>query len=228
MQGQQSGGDRRLQALRALRDQRAQGAPPALPLGSTSSYSPDNMSEVTGHEQQEEDPPVVMFTNEAGEQTPLDPMQGVLFYLENQQGQRTFLERQEGWRDRLPTPNHLRTIPQVLLTRRRWVYATVVDNQMEVINDDWVERPHRYLSRPWFGTVVFFEGQGRRDGQCPTGGDDQDDQDQPSETINYDETILFDLAFVFKQASDIELAEFYTAKQDGTGCLVQQPEKRGV
>ena len=39
------------------------------------------MSEVTGHEQQEEDPPVVMFTNEAGEQTLLDPMQGVLFYL---------------------------------------------------------------------------------------------------------------------------------------------------
>ena len=187
-QAQQSGGDRRLQALQRLRDQRAQGVPPALPLRSSSSYSSDNVSESTDYavvqrvlhfDQQEEDPPVVMFTNEEGVHIPLDPTQGVLFYLENQQGQRTFLERQDGWRERLPTPNHLRTIPPVLLTKRRWVYATMVDNHMEVINDDWVERPHRCLNQPWFGTVVFFEG--RRGGQEPSDDDDdQEDQDRQS------------------------------------------------
>ena len=95
-QAQQSGGDRRLQALQRLRDQRAQGVPPALPLRSSSTCPSDNVSESTDYavvqrvlhfDQQEEDPPVVMFTNEEGVHIPLDPTQGVLFYLENQQGQ---------------------------------------------------------------------------------------------------------------------------------------------
>eukprot|EP00435_Cladocopium_sp_Y103_P068864 s448_g32.t1 len=126
-QASQSGGDRRIQALQSLRSTSTRTSTTTtscqLPVRSSSSPSSDNMFEVTDRDQvveqrilrfdqREVDPPVVMYTNEEGERLPLDPLQSVLFYLEDQNGDRAFLEPHDGWKNRLPTPNHLRTIPE--------------------------------------------------------------------------------------------------------------------
>eukprot|EP00435_Cladocopium_sp_Y103_P053446 s1739_g17.t1 len=240
-----AGGDPRLQALQALRDQRAQGLPPRLPppplpLRASSSPSSDNMSEVTDrdqvveqrilrYDQREIDPPVVMYTNEDGDQQPLDPLQSVLFYLEDQNGDRTFLERHDGWKNRLPTPNHLRTIPRVPLTRRRWIYATLVNNRMETVSDDWVANPHRVLGQPWFGTVVFFQGQGQPQGQgAPSddeggpGDDEPEDQDDRSPRS----AIIFEPSCNYEQNYDLKPEELYAAViRTGLAALCECREK---